>query len=250
MRKFAAILLALFCLNAGAHFILQFMGDKGQSSVVSGLIDSPDDIQGLIRWYKADSYVGLMDGASVGVPVTSPWVDSTGSGNNPSSAGTDAIWHDGTTYGSPYVHIDNSSLGGVSSGNLGDLTIVFAGKKTANDCFILTNPDQLRLDFGGDLAFLFYDGTGGGQASDAVTATTFSVFVCQRSGTTVSFKTNTVDRGSFTYSSANFTVGTLGSGGGTHIHQGELLIYNTVATDTQLANLYTNYFKPRFTVLP
>ncbi len=238
----------------GALAIRQFIGRQVQGPSASAQITSPDQIAGLLRWYKGDSYVGLMDGASVGVQTTSPWVDSTGSGNNPSHPTSDAIWHDATAYGSPYVFLDLAGLSGVSLATLGDLTIVCASKQHAGGpyAFVCSSASgHLRTDYLGDNVILFYDGTGGGQGSSALgSPDAFGVFTCQRSGTTVSFIENVTARGSFTYSSANFPVDVLGTTGGSKIDMGELLIYNTVVSTASLGQLYTNYFKPRFTILP
>jgi len=228
--------------------LLEIPDDEG-----GGAID-PDTITGLVRWYKADSFIGYTDGQSCGRTGIDPWVDQKGSGQDARSA-AGAIWKDSTNYGKPYVEFVLQAFGNADSGNLGDFTVIAACKKTSTSSFLIYHGitgNQIRRSFSGDNTTLFYDGTGGGQAASAfANPNNFLVVVVRRSGTTVSFRENLTSRGSFTYSSATFATNEIGSiSNGSFIDIGEILIYNNALDDATLDSLYTDYLKPRFTILP
>lgn len=229
---------------------LAFLGRVGNQGV------TPNSFPGLLRWYRADDFVGV-DGNSVGGGANNlgPWVDRTGSGDNAAIAASGPLYKTNIVGTMPVIRFTTQFLN-FAPGAVLNFTFIAAVKPApaATDQMVMQGAvPQMRMSFGGDKVRLFYDGTGGGQAGNAWGAPdNFNTFTLRRTGTTVSFRENKTARGSFVYGAgANVTFNQIGSsslGGG--IDLGELLIYNQLLSDADVDALYDQYLKPRWTTLP
>jgi hypothetical protein len=216
----------------------------------------PDSIAGLHRWYKADSFSGT-DGQTCGTVASNlgRWIEQLGSGDDTTGTSGLPFRTTGDFGGLPWIEFTIGHLG-FAPGTLTDLTIIAVHRKTGGTSFIVRDSfgsgDQVRRSIFGDNITLFYDGTGVGQGADAFASPNdIMALSVKRAGSTVSFRENKTSRGSFSYSSANFDVVEIGGAAdGGNIDLAELLIYNVAVSDANLDDLYDNYLKPRWTVLP
>lgn len=219
---------------------------------------TPASIAGLWRWYKADSFKGIaVDGDTVGggTNTRGPWLDFSGNADNATNAAAGPHYRENFIGTMPIIELGATSLS-FSPGALNDFTLIAVHKKTANNCFIVADSfvanHQLRRDFGGDLTTLFYAGAGGVSPSIALSSpNNFMSMTVRRTGTAVTFRENTNNRGGGNEAGAWTTheIGSITFGGSCWM--AELIIYKGVAlSDADVDKLYTQYLKPRWVTLP
>lgn len=225
---------------------LAFLGRVGNAGV------TPLSFPGLHRWYKADSYTGIAnDGDSVGGggAMHGPWVDQTGSGDDATGL---AIFRTNQVGTQPWLQFTPNFefLPGV----LNDFTILFLGKTTAGQNSFLfynfSNGYQIRQIFFGIHEVIFYAG-GANVTSNVFPGNDFEVVEIKRSAGNITFRQNQTARGGGVDANP-WTVHQLGSssGAGNTINVGEILIYNTVLSTTNVDQLYNEYLKPKWVTLP
>jgi len=227
--------------------------DQAFLAALSGGI-GPDDFPGLHRWYKAD-YFNEADGVMVGVNGTNEWFDETGSGDDAGSV-IGVTYRNIATFGGRQYLAFGPGHQLFAPGTLTDFTVIAVMRQTGTTSMLLQDSfgsgDQLRISFLGNDTRLFYDGTGVGQAANAWgSPAAVNAIAFRRSGTTVSFRENKTDRGSFVYSAANFDVVEIGSASlGGQLDLAEIMIWTSVLSDADVDLLYDDYLKPRWTALP
>lgn len=217
---------------------------------------TPVSFPGLHRWYKADSYSGIAnDGDSIGggANTRGPWIDQTGSGDD-ATAVSGPLFKTNIVGTMPIIRFSGAGPAMLFvPGALADFTVVAALSTTAGvDAFICYNnvtAHQLRRIFLGADELVFYAG-GAILTSTALVGNAFEVCICARSGTGVTFRKNQTAQGGGVDGNA-WTVVQIGNGSsGSTMDLGELMIYTTALSTTDLNQLYTEYLKPRWTTLP
>lgn len=224
----------------------------------------------LVAWWKADSFVGLTNNATVGdSTINRQWVDSSGNGFSLTNfvVGTEPTWATNQFTNSvgvamPGVKFNGSQFFGMkpltNDNNINFTLLVVLRQTAGNDGIIFGNATinrQLRANRSGANQWGFYDGTVEVVSSVytlAITANKLSS--CRRSaGTTgtITFWENLTAKGTGTanhqtvYNQVGNSVGSIGT---TPLNGviAEMLVYNEALSDADLTALYNNYFKPRW----
>lgn len=211
------------------------------------------DYSGLRAWWKADS-LSLNDGDSI-----SSWADSSGNGRTLTQSLTLRPTYKTNIFNSlPAARFDGSNdrLTLATPEVLTDFTCIMVGTVTADGCVFAheTLNMQMRAKRAGVNDMSFFPGTSEKQSGTAAwqyAVNNLKMFVWRRTGGTISFFQNAVEKGTDGVTvSANFTLGTLGGGAGPGIYItgdiGEACYYNTALTDAQIIKLYYDYFRDRW----
>lgn len=230
---------------------LAFLGRVGNAGV------TPLSFPGLLRWYSADSYVGT-DGDSVGggTNILGPWTDLTGSGDNATNTINGPIYKTNIVGTKPVLRFATATgafMTFAPGALAADFTVVCVCRHvTGLDGFIFYNnvsAHQLRAYFGGSHDVVYY--AGGAVVSGFFgAAAVFEVVGCKRSAGTVFLRQNKTGITSGAEATA-WTVVQIGNSAiGSNMDIGEILLYNTAISDTDLDLLYDQYLKPKWVSLP
>lgn len=215
----------------------------------------PNDIAGLVRWYKASTFAG--QGYVDGNAITTTWLDNSASAQNATpQAGqeplfkTTIIANGGISVKmvDGFKHFDHTQL------TLGDYSVVAFWKPNA-DSIVASSPAgnyQVRDTTGGiinsDSPMLFNNDGVTLNANGSNNNQIFSVRTWTRNGTTgvPLFYYNKIQETELTgeTSTTNMLISTVGlfNGGPADFDIVEFLIYNTVLTQTDVNNLFDGYF--------
>lgn len=215
----------------------------------------PSDYAGLIRWYEADSF-DFPDGTS----ISDPWTDLSASLSNATpSVGFEPVFNTEIFGCRPAIFMGINGVHNFAfdSGaiTLTDFTIL-AVTIVVSDSLLLSNTGanrQVRISrTGGPNQVSFFDGSG-----EIVSPTlTYSdtdprLTGWKRSGTTVSFYENDLAvAGGNTGSAAAFDQIGLKDGGPLNLYLGSIAIFTSPLADADVLDLYNDYYKPKFGLLP
>lgn len=214
----------------------------------------PDDIAGLIRWYKASDFAG--GGYVDGNIITTPWLDNSASGEDATpQAGNEPLYK--TTIiangGISVKMTDGFKHFDTTEETLGDYSVVAFWRPNA-DSIVASSPSgnyQVRDTTGGalvDSPMLFNNDGITLNASGANNNQIFNVRTWTRNGTTgvPLFYYNKIQETELTgETSVNpMKISTVGlfNGGPGNFDIVEFLLYNTVLTQTDVDNLFDGYF--------
>lgn len=220
---------------------------------------SPDQLAGLVRWYKADSF-SLADGTDIGDTGTE-WLDQSPTAPNNATQSDPTrrpVFHTNIFGSMPGIEFISANIEWLSMPNLtlaGDFTIIAIAKVTAQSVLLAEALGAFKtLMFRlGVNTVVFRDG-GADIISDAFSEvqTNVRMITWRRSSDVISFRESTVARGttidpsgvvSFTYDGIG-----LSDGGATRAdgHYGEICVFNQHVSDANVDSLYENYFKTRW----
>lgn len=220
---------------------------------------SPLSFTGLQGFWRADAFpVGtISDGDNVG-STGDHWLDLSGNGRDADDLGgtilTLPTYETNEVNGKPVVRFD--TIGeqlAFPELSVNDFTIIIVGRTTVGQDTLWfghrTVNHQLRLNRAGVFVASFFSGSSEIiSGAFAAPSSDFQVTVWRRSGNTVTFRQNKTSRGSGSDNNllrldsvCNNTF--LGSGRG---DLGEVVMYNEHRSDSEVDQLYDNWFKPRW----
>lgn len=223
----------------------------------------PASLSNLVAWWKADSFPSsLAEGTPIG-DGGHEWIDSSGNGHTATGSSTSRPTYSVSEFagGMPSVHFEvtnHSQLTFSAINSLaGDFTFFAVTKgATANSSMLLSDIAQFHMGFNWAGANQLVASAGGSpfpSLTFSTAAANARLNVFGRTGSTLKFyENNGVDHSTGTTSSTFSGMDTLGSysGGGFDFTGGvgEVCIYSDIKTQTEVQNLYTNYFKSRWTL--
>lgn len=222
---------------------------------------SPDEIAGLVRWYKADTFA-LADGTAIG-GTGNEWLDQSPTAPNNATqgnAGQRPVFRTNVFGSQPAVQFDAGLTQFLLMPGIvlaGDFTVIGIVKVSAESVF-------LGEAFGGFKTLIyrsavnvvaFRDGLSD-IISDAFSEvqTNVRMITWRRSSDQISFRESNTARGaetsasgvvSFTYDAIGINAGGGGLASG---HYGEICVYNQHISDANIDSLYSAYFKPKFSL--
>lgn len=220
-----------------------------------GVVISPADFPNLIRWYKADSF-SLSDGDDIG-GTGREWVDQSPAAPNDATQATlgNRPLYKTNIFGSmPAIKFFDQFL--IMNGMVlsGDFTVIAIAKSGADSILFGITSVNNWIRFHVASTDLDFEDGGVRQTSDDFT-TAFNVINMsswRRGGGTFTFRERNIARGDAAKAVISKTFdqigGTLGVGV-TDMHLGEVCVWTSRLSDTDVDNLYTNYFKSRYSTL-
>lgn len=220
---------------------------------------SPDQLAGLIRWYKADSY-SLADGTQIGNPGLE-WLDNSPTGDDAYVEVPYYATFRTNVFGSmPAIQFlsPNFDFLRVTQFTLTlDLTIIFIANVIGSSLIhaIGNSPSgaSARIRTASFDRMQFYDGGSGGQDSTNFATSANNVKMASMRRTSdgvIHFRDGNVSRGDVGSSPVPMILRLLGDGGtASNGNLGELCVYNQAHSDSDIDSLYANYFKIRYPTL-
>lgn len=224
---------------------------------VAGPTFFPDDIAGLIRWYRAEDFVGsYADGAS----ITTNWLDnSTSAQDAVPQAGNEPVFKDtvlslgraSVRFGDGFKHFDTTLM------SLGNFTVIVFWKPNS-DCIIASSTPgnwQIRELSGGtptDHPQIFANGPPALDATNGFNTAVWHTRAWTRDGTSgvpfFYYNKNQQPDDTGDTNSTTFEISTIGlfNGGPLNAELAEICIYNTVLTQTNIDNLFDGYWAIRY----
>lgn len=224
---------------------------------------APDQISGLVRWYKADTYA-LADGDTIG-QAGREWIDQSASAVNATSdPGSRPIYHTNVFGSMPAIAFTSAGAMFLRHTNLalpGAFTFIVIGSSTTPST--VWGAEAPPPGDNSDIAISRLglndiqssDGGATGAISDlfSTAQNSLRMMVWKNDGAgNLSFRESTTSRGTFVGSTPDLKTSliSLGGGGFGNAVHAELLIYNTAVSDANLNSLHANYFKVRYPALP
>lgn len=229
---------------------------------------TPGSFANLARWYKADSFPVLSDGTAV-ANSTHPWNDSSGNGVNINvAAGAAPTYQSNSFNGQPAIQYLSASSQFSQLPTAWSVVASGAGPVGTFTAILITSFDasnQIPLGYSGaNLQLRFRGGTPGNCSFNAGTGVTSLAFTHNQGSLrmtsfrridasgTIKFRDGNIDvpndGGGATDTNA-FTLDYIGRyQGGLFVNGkiGEICLYSTALSDTNLDKLYTQYFKPKW----
>lgn len=213
-----------------------------------------------VHW-MADSF-SLSDGTAIG-GTGNEWVDQTGGGNaaTQSTAGARPLFKTNIfASGKPAIRFDGTDdfLDLTSALSLsGDYTIIAVLSNCTVDCMLMGHNsinNQVRINETGTNEIDLYDGTNNPRSTIfAVPNVLPRMITFQRTGSTPKyFENNAVDR-SQAGSIGSITINLIAKYSAASLYLaadlGELLVYTSALTTTQIQRIYTNFMQPKYGLL-
>lgn len=228
-----------------------FLGRAGSSPSGPSL---PSDLTGLVRWYKADSFV-LSDGASIG-GVGTNWIDQSASAANlsQSDSGSRPVFKTNIFGSMPAIRFTPNQWLDMSLFDVTDYTILIVGKFNADSVILGSSAEnrQIRvLRSGANTISAYFGNTDAVSDVLANAANTVRLMTWLRGGGSPQdrFRENKTARGGADDSGETTLldyVGRTSFGGYTDGDIGEICVYSAVQTSANIDALYDNYFKARW----